>query len=166
MEELREGSRAALEGRTHQPDALPHPLAFNLFAQVDQFQEDGYTREEDKMLHETRRILGRPDLAVEATCVRVPVERCHSEAVSVELDRPLDPDRAREILAAAPGIEIRDDPATGLSPQPAHMAGRDEVAVGRLRASRVFEGGLALWLVGDQLRKGAAVNAVQIAEKL
>jgi aspartate-semialdehyde dehydrogenase len=166
IQELREGSRAALDGQPHEPDALPHPLAFNLFAQVDQFQEDGYTREEDKMLHETRRILGRPDLALEATCVRVPVERCHSEAVSLELDRPLDPDRAREILAAAPGIEIRDDPAALLSPQPAHMVGRDEVAVGRLRASRVFAGGLALWLVGDQLRKGAAVNAVQIAEKL
>ncbi len=166
MEDLLEGSRAALDGKRHEPRTLPHTLAFNLFAQVDRFLEGGYTAEEDKMLHETRRILGRADLPLEATCVRVAVERCHSEAVSVELNRPLDPEAARVILAAAPGVEIQDDPDTGLSPQPLTTTGRDQVAVGRLRRSRVFQNGLSLWLVGDQLRKGAALNAVQIAEKL
>ncbi len=166
MEDLLDGSRAALDGKRHAPRTLPHTLAFNVFAQVDRFVEGGYTGEEDKMLHETRRILGRADLPLEATCVRVPVERCHSEAVSIELNRPLDPEAARVILAAAPGVEIQDDPVTGLNPQPLTTAGRDPVAVGRLRRSRVFEHGLSLWLVGDQLRKGAALNAVQIAEKL
>lgn len=166
MEDLLDGSRAALDGKPHAPRTLPHILAFNLFAQVDRFLEGGYTAEEDKMLHETRRILGRADLPLEATCVRVAVERCHSEAVSVELNRPLDPAAAREILASAPGVEIQDDPDRGLSPQPLTTAGRDPVAVGRLRRSRVFQHGLSLWLVGDQLRKGAALNAVQIAEKL
>ncbi len=148
MEDLLDGSRAALDGKPHAPRTLPHILAFNLFAQVDRFLEGGYTAEEDKMLHETRRILGRADLPLEATCVRVAVERCHSEAVSVELNRPLDPAAAREILASAPGVEIQDDPDTGLNPQPLTTAGRDPVAVGRLRRSRVFEHGLSLWLVG------------------
>jgi aspartate-semialdehyde dehydrogenase len=166
MKDLLDGSRAALDGKRHQPGTLPHTLAFNVFAQVDRFLEGGYTGEEDKMLHETRRILGRADLLLEATCVRVAVERCHSEAVTVELNRPLDPAAAREILASAPGVEIQDDPDSGLSPQPLTTAGQDRVAVGRLRRSRVFHQGLSLWLVGDQLRKGAALNAVQIAEKL
>lgn len=166
MEELRESTRARLEGRVHAPRALPHSLAFNLFPQVDVFQPDGYTREEDKMMFETRKILSLPELPVEATCVRVPVERCHSEAVTVALERPLTPDRAREVLAAAPGVQVIDDPGRGAFPQPGDLSGADPVAVGRIRASRVFDPGLAFWVVGDQLRKGAALNAVQIVENL
>ncbi len=164
MEEMRESTRCFLDGRSHEPQALPGSLAFNLFPHVDVFCEDAYTREEDKMLHETRKILGSPELLVEATCVRVAVERCHSEAVTVELDRSLSPDEARAIFARAPGLIVRDEP--GDYPVPAAMSGQDDVAVGRVRESRVFDGGLAFWLVGDQLRKGAALNAVQIAELL
>ena len=166
MEELRESTRARLEGREHAPAALPHSLAFNLFPQVDVFQADGYTREEDKMLYETRKILDLPELPVEATCVRVPVERCHSEAVTVALERPLTPDRAREVFAGAAGLSVDDDPETGSMPQPVALSGADPVVVGRVRPSRVFDPGLTFWVVGDQLRKGAALNAVQIVENL
>jgi aspartate-semialdehyde dehydrogenase len=164
MLELRRSVDAALRGVAMPPVALPQTLAFNLFPQVDVFMPDGYTREEDKLGNETRRILGLPDLRVEATCVRVPVERCHSEAVSVQLARPLAPAEARRLLAAAPGVEVHDEPAQKVYPMPLPMAGRDPVAVGRIRASRVFDGGISFFLSGDQLRKGAALNAVQIAE--
>lgn len=166
VEELRESTRVVLDGGSHEPDALPHSLALNLFPQVDVFESDGYTREENKMLHETAKILGLPGLAVEATCVRVPVERCHSEAVTVALDRGLSPEEARQLWASAPGVIVADDPENGLYPQPDRMTGRDAVAIGRVRESRVFNPGLAFWLVGDQLRKGAALNAVQIVENL
>jgi len=164
MLELRETTQKALRGEPVTPRILPQTLAFNLFPQVDVFQPDGYTREEDKMLYETRKILGLPQLAVEATCVRVPVERCHSESVAVRLSRPLTVERARELFAAAPGLELIDDPAAKKYPMPLAMAGRDPVAVGRVRVGRVFTPGLSFWLSGDQLRKGAALNAVQIAE--
>jgi aspartate-semialdehyde dehydrogenase len=166
MEELRDSTRARLEGRAHTPRALPHSLAFNLFPQVDVFQPDGYTREEDKMMFETRKILDLPELPVDATCVRVPVERCHSEAITVALERALRPEAARELLAVAPGVKVVDDPGRGAFPQPADLSGADPVAVGRIRASRVFDPGLTFWVVGDQLRKGAALNAVQIVENL
>ncbi|MCB9869475.1 MAG: aspartate-semialdehyde dehydrogenase [Planctomycetes bacterium] len=166
MDELLAMTRAALDGARPAPEVLPHPLAFNLFPQVDVFQPSGYTREEDKMQDETRKILDLPELRVEATCVRVPVLRCHSEAVSVELSRPLTPAAASEVLAAAPGVEVRDDPDGRGLPQPIDVTGRGEVVVGRLRPSRAFDPGLAFWLVGDQLLKGAALNAVQIAELL
>jgi aspartate-semialdehyde dehydrogenase len=166
IKEMRESFRVALGGKVYQPQVLEHSLAFNLFPHVDVFQPDGYTREEDKMQYETRKILGLPDLAVEATCVRVPVERCHSEAVTVELLRPLSPAQARQALAAFEGVEVLDEPEQAGFPQPIHVSGTDAVVVGRVRASRLFENGLALWVVGDQLRKGAALNAVQIAECL
>lgn len=166
VDELFAGARARLAGEQFAPAVLPQSLAFNLFPQVDVFQPDGYTREEDKMLHETRKILGQPGLAVEATCVRVPVERCHSESVAVQLGAPLSPAAARELFARAPGLEVVDDPAAKRYPMPSSSARRDAVAVGRIRDSRVFAPGLAFWLVGDQLRKGAALNAVQIAELL
>jgi len=162
--ELREGARAHLAGEPFAPAVLPQSLAFNLFPQVDAFEADGYTREEDKMLKETRKILGSPGLAVEATCVRVPVERCHSEAVAVQLSRPLSPAAARALFASAAGLALADDPTRKLYPMPVTSARSDAVAVGRVRASRVFSPGLSFWLVGDQLRKGAALNAVQIAE--
>ncbi|MBL9078678.1 MAG: aspartate-semialdehyde dehydrogenase [Planctomycetes bacterium] len=166
MLELREATAAALRGERLPPRVLPQTLAFNLFPQVDVFQPDGYTREEDKLQFETRKILGLPALPVDATCVRVPVERCHSEAVAVQLERPLDAAAARALLAAAPGLELVDDPAAKRYPMPLEMAGRDPVAVGRIRSGRVFAPGLTFWLAGDQLRKGAALNAVQIAELL
>ena len=166
LAELRAGTAAALRGEPFAPAALPQALAFNLFPQVDQFAADGYTREEDKLQFETRRILGLPDLPVEATCVRVPVERCHSEAVAVRLTRPLPPAAARALFTGAPGLEVVDEPAVARYPMPTTSSGRDAVAVGRIRASRIWDHGLAYWLVGDQLRKGAALNAVQIAERL
>jgi aspartate-semialdehyde dehydrogenase len=130
------------------------------------FLADAYTREEDKMLFETRKILGTPTLRVEATCVRVPVERCHSEAVTVELGSELSPAAARELFARAPGLVVEDAPESKLYPMPLFRAGKDEVSVGRIRKSRVFEPGLTFWVSGDQLLKGAALNAVQIAELL
>lgn len=166
MLELRETTAAALRGERVHPRVLPQTLAFNLFPQVDVFQPDGYTREEDKMLHETRKILGLPHLAVDATCVRVPVDRCHSESVAVQLERPLTIAAARELFATAPGLELVDDPAEKKYPMPLAMAGRDPVAVGRIRSGRVFTPGLTFWLSGDQLRKGASLNAVQIAERI
>jgi aspartate-semialdehyde dehydrogenase len=165
--ELRAQQRALAAGEDPPgPRVLPQPLAGNVFPHVDVFGGDGYTREEDKLQNETRKILGIDALRVDATCVRVPVERCHSESVTVDLERPLAPDAARALLAAAPGLELVDDPAAKRYPMPLAQAGRDPVAVGRVRASRVFARGLAFWLSGDQLRKGAALNAVQIAELL
>ena len=166
MLELRQGMAAALAGEPHAPAVLPQTLAMNLFPHVDVFSDSGYTREEDKLQHEARKILALPGLRVEATCVRVPVERCHSEAVSVQLERALPVAAARALLARAPGLELQDDPAHAVYPMPLPMAGRDAVAVGRVRESRVFSPGLSFWLSGDQLRKGAALNAVQIAELL
>lgn len=166
MGELRAGMAAMLAGQPFAPQVLPQVLAGNLFPQVDVFQPDGYTREEDKLQNETRKILGLPELPVEATCVRVPVERCHSESVTVRLQRPLSPAGARALLGSAPGLELVDEPAQQRYPMPLAMAGRDPVAVGRIRSSRIFDPGLTFWLVGDQLRKGAALNAVQIAELL
>ncbi|MEM7201851.1 MAG: aspartate-semialdehyde dehydrogenase [Planctomycetota bacterium] len=162
VQELRDGVRAALEGRAFTAAALPHSLAFNLFAAIGTIDDQGSTGEEAKILRESRRILDLPDLPIDATCVRVPVERCHSESVTVELARDLSVDAARAALAGAPGVIVVD----GDGPQPVDRHGRDEVGVGRLRRSRVFAPGLAFWLVGDQLRKGAALNAVQIAENL
>jgi aspartate-semialdehyde dehydrogenase len=167
IEELRAGIAALARGETvPNAVALPQPLAGNLFPHVDAFGPDGFTGEEDKMQEEARRILDLPDLRIDATCVRVPVERCHSEAVAVQLAQPLTPDAARAALAAAPGLCVVDDPAAARYPMPSTVAGRDDVAVGRIRVGRVFDPGVTFWLVGDQLRKGAALNAVQIAESL
>ena len=167
MEELRTSTAAVLRGEpAPAPRALPRSLAFNVFPQVDVFQPDGYTREEDKLLYELRKILGLPQLRVDATCVRVPVERCHSEALVVDLERPLAVDDAAAVLAAAPGLEFVPAMAEPPYPMPRERSGRDAVAVGRLRRGRVFAHGLTFWLVGDQLRKGAALNAVQIAEQV
>ena len=166
MDELVASTRAHLAGDSFTREALPHSLAFNLYPQVDVFMPSGYTREEDKLLHETRKIMELKELPVEVTCVRVPVLRCHSEAVTVELERPLAPDAARRALADQPGVAVDDDPKTGRFPQPEHVCGTDDVVVGRVRESRVFDPGLTFWVVGDQLLKGAALNAVQIAERL
>ncbi len=164
VEELRQSTRARLAGEPFAPSALPQSLAFNLFPHVDVFLDSGYTKEEDKMLHETRKILAAPELAVEATCVRVPVERCHSEAVTVQLREDLTPDAARALFARSLGLVVVDEPAAERYPMPSTSTQQDAVAVGRVRQSRVFTPGLTFWLVGDQLRKGASLNAVQIAE--
>src|SRR5262249_1974132 len=154
-------ARAWLDGRPFAPSALPQQLAGNLFPQGDVFQPDGYTREEDKLRDETRKILALPALPGEATGVRVPVERCHTEWVAVHLQPPLARGAGGALLAGAPGVGLGDEPARQRYPMPLPMSGRDEVAVGRIRQSRVFDPGLAFWLSGDQLRKGASLNAVQ-----
>ncbi len=167
MDEMFHATRAVLDGlEPPAPSALAQTLAFNVFPHVDVFMADGYTREEDKLLHEVRKILGKPELAVDATCVRVPVVRCHSESVSVRLSRPLSVEDARAAFAAAPGLVLDDEPASAGYPTPLTYAHRDACGVGRVRAGRVWEPGLSFWVVGDQLRKGAALNAVQIAETL
>lgn len=142
------------------------PIAFNVLPQCDRFLPDGSTREEAKLVNETRKILSLPDLPVAATAARVPVRVGHSEAIWAAFERPLPAARAREILAAAAGVTVVDDPEAGLYPTPLDAAGRDDVLVGRLRADPVRHHGLSLWVVADNLRKGAATNAVQIAEEL
>lgn len=166
MAELHQATAAALRGEPFAPAVLPQSLGFNLFPRIDVFEPSGYTREEDKLLFETRKIMGLPQLPVEATCVRVPVERCHSEAVSAWFERPLSTEAARALLQAAPGVELIDEPEHDRYPMPLPQSGRDAIAVGRVRQSRAFAPGLCFWLSGDQLRKGAALNAVQIAELL
>jgi aspartate-semialdehyde dehydrogenase len=143
-----------------------HRIAFNCIPQIDVFLDDGSTKEEWKMVVETRKIMHAPGIALSATCVRVPVLRCHSEAVNVEFAGPVSVDDARAALAAAPGITMLDDPAHVLYPMPAMLEGTDDTYIGRLRRDPSIENGLQFWVVADQLRKGAALNAVQIAELL
>ena len=167
MDEMVAQSRARLAGEP-EPEArvYPHRIAFNCLPQVDKFDADGNTLEEMKMVNETRKIFEEPALAVTATCVRVPVLISHSEAVNVEFERPLSPAEARELLAAAPGVIVVDDPATSTYPLARDAEGRDEVFVGRIRQDTSHPNGLNFWVVSDNLRKGAATNAIQIAEAL
>lgn len=144
----------------------PHPIAFNVLPQVDSFLPDGYTKEEMKMQHESRRIMHLPDFRASVTCVRVPVYRAHSVAVSAEFERAVSVDQAREVLAKAPGLDLLDEPRRSVYPMPLLAAGRDNCQVGRVRLDCALENGLAFWVSGDQLLKGAALNAVQIAELL
>jgi aspartate-semialdehyde dehydrogenase len=165
VEELRAATWALLAGeRPPAGPIFPHVIGFNCLPQIDVFLEDGYTREEHKMLHETRKIFGDPDIGVSATCVRVPVPFGHAEAVNVEFESPLSPEEARGILSRAPGVEIVDDPARRRYPLQSDCAGRDPVLVGRIRQDPSCPRCLDLWIVADNLRKGAATNAVQIAE--
>ena len=166
LEELRVQSEAVLAGDEAEPVVYPHQIAFNALPQIDDFEAGGYTREERKMLEETRKILHRPDLHVSATCVRVPVRVGHSEAVQVELAETVDPAEARACLAAYPGVRVVDDPGGCRYPTPVLAAGEDDVFVGRIRADASHPKGLALWLSSDNLRKGAALNALQIAEEM
>jgi aspartate-semialdehyde dehydrogenase len=166
MDELTDHSRRFLNGERPAPENHPQPLTFNIFPHIDSFRDDGYTKEEWKMLVETQKIMNLPDLRLSATCVRVPVAVGHSEALHIEFERPMAASEAREILSSAPGIEVVDDPLTKQYPQPIHAAGRDPVYVGRIRDDVSNPGGIALWCVADNLRKGAALNAVQIAEML
>jgi aspartate-semialdehyde dehydrogenase len=167
MAELSDQTADVLADRPARPELFPHPLAFNVIPGIGGFGEDGTTTEERKLTDESRKILGLPDLAVSAICVRVPVLRAHCAAVWLETERPISPERAQEVLAAAPGVKVVDDPAALAYPMPISAAGRDEVQVGRIRADESTSGnGLTFFVAGDQLLKGAALNAVQIAELL
>jgi aspartate-semialdehyde dehydrogenase len=166
MEELRDLSRVVLEGGTPTSEVLPHSLAFNLFLHNSPLQPNSYCEEEMKMVNETRKIMGLPNLRFTATCVRVPVLRAHSEAVNVEFLEPFPVQEARDLLARAPGVELLEDPASNRFPMPTDVTGRDPVVVGRIRQDISEEKALEFWLCGDQIRKGAALNAIQIAELL
>ncbi|HEY5113833.1 MAG TPA: aspartate-semialdehyde dehydrogenase, partial [Coriobacteriia bacterium] len=166
MDELYEQSGDFLAGREFEAQQFAHRIAFNCIPQIDVFMEDGATKEEWKMVVETRKIMHLPDVAVSATCVRVPVLRCHSESVNVEFGGPVSAEAARAVLSEAPGIVVMDDPTSQLYPMPGLLEGTDATYVGRLRHDPGVASGLAFWVVADQLRKGAALNAVQIAELL
>jgi aspartate-semialdehyde dehydrogenase len=166
MDELYAQSAEFLGERELTVEQFAHRIAFNCIPQIDIFLEDGSTKEEWKMVVETRKIMHAPDLRVHATCVRVPVLRCHSEAVNVEFSGPVDLDAARAALDRAPGIVVMDEPAERVYPMPALLEGTDDTYIGRLRVDPSVPHGLAMWVVADQLRKGAALNAVQIAEAL
>lgn len=164
--ELEQQVRAFAEKQAAQPQVYPHPIAFNVFPHVDVFLEGGYTKEEMKMQNEGSRIMHHPEFRASVTCVRVPVYRAHSVAVSAEFSKAVSVERAREVLAKAPGLELVDEPARNRYPMPLHVAGKDNCEVGRVRRDCALENGLAFWVSGDQLLKGAALNAVQIAELL
>ena len=166
MEELASLSRTVLDGGTPESSVLPYSLAFNLFLHNSPLQGNGYCEEELKMLNETRKIMGLPDLRVSATCVRVPVLRAHSEAINIEFEQPFPVDEARALLAEAPGVELIEDFNANRFPMPTDVTGRDAVAVGRIRQDLSEPNALEIWLCGDQIRKGAALNAIQIAELL
>jgi aspartate-semialdehyde dehydrogenase len=167
IDELLDQSHAVLHGQEASASIYPHRIAFNALAQAGSFAEgDDHTDEERKLINETRKILGDEAIRVSATCVRVPVVTGHSEAVNVETREPLSPERARELLEAAPGVTVVDEPGAGRYPMAIEAAGRDDVFVGRIRRDPGNESALDLWVVADNLRKGAATNAVQVAELL
>lgn len=164
--ELTTQAKQVLEGQSTIPHVYPHQIAFNVLPEIDVFLDNGYTKEEWKLAEETRKIMHADDIAISATCVRVPVFTGHSEAIHVEFSRPMSPDEARRVLAQAPGVKLLDDPTISLYPQPWSAAGSDEVFVGRIRRDASHPNGLTMWVVTDNLRKGAALNAVQIAEEM
>jgi len=166
IDELNAQTKAIADGeQPPAPSVYPHRIAYNVVPQVEKFKDgDDYTTEERKVMAETRKILGREDIGISATCVRVPVLVGHSESVNVQTREPLSPEECRELLAAAPSVVVIDDPADGLYPLAIDVAGRDDVLVGRIRRDPSHERCLNLWVVGDNLRKGAATNAVQVAE--
>jgi len=166
VDELKTQAKQVLDGEETVPHIYPHQIAFNVLPEIDVFMDDGYTREERKMLQETRKIMHAPDIAVSATCVRVPVLVGHSEAVHVEFSRPMAVEEAVRILSHAPGVRVLDDTAISLYPQPWSAAGTDETYVGRIRQDSSHPNGLAMWIVSDNLRKGAALNTIQIAEEM
>ena len=166
LKELEDQSRQILNGKPAKAEEYPHQIAFNVLPHIEPFLENGYTREEMKMVNETRKILHDSEVMVSATCVRVPVAVSHSEAIHIEFDNAVSPDRAREVLGAQPGITIVDDPLSNVYPMPIDAADTDDVLVGRVRKDVSNPNGLALWVVCDNLRKGAALNAIQIAEEM
>ena len=166
MDELMAECQDLLSFKSASPKVYPYQIAFNCLPQIDDFLPSGYTKEEMKMVHETRKIMGDQSIHVTATTVRVPVYVGHSEAVNIETERKLSANEARAILSTAPGVLLYDDPAHKIYPMPLEVAGKDEVYVGRVREDESIANGLNLWVVADNLRKGAALNAVQIAEHL
>jgi len=165
VRELHEQTADVLAGRPTNPKEYPHQIAFNVLPQVDDFAEDGYTGEEHKMINETRKILHDAEIAISPTCVRVPVPVTHSEAVQVEFERPMSPEEATRLLSEFPGITVVDEPQASVYPMPAQASGRDDVFVGRIRKDASHPNGLALWIACDNLRKGAALNALQIMDE-
>ncbi|MEC4817387.1 MAG: aspartate-semialdehyde dehydrogenase [Scytonema sp. PMC 1069.18] len=166
MEEVKTQTKAILENQQPISEVFPYPLAFNLFPHNSPLNDTGYCEEEMKMVNETRKIFGNKSIRITATCVRVPVLRAHSEAINLEFDTPLSPEKARAILQGAPGVKLVEDWKANYFPMPIEATGKDEVLVGRIRQDISHPCGLELWLCGDQIRKGAALNAVQIAELL
>ena len=165
MAELEQQYREVLDGKPATVSKFPHQLAYNVIPQVDVFTDNGYTKEEMKMFNETQKIM-HSDVLTSATCVRVPSLRSHSESIWIETAEPITPAQAREAFSTAQGVTLMDNPAEGIYPMPLHLAGKDDVYVGRIRADLSNPCGLSFWLVSDQIRKGAALNAVQIAEYL
>jgi len=166
MEEARTQAQDILNGKEPTAEVLPYPIAFNLFPHNSPLNEQGYCEEEMKMVNETRKIFGDPNIAVSATCVRVPVLRAHSESINLEFEHPFEVKQARELIAAAPGVKLVEDWQSNYFPMPIDATGKDPVLVGRIRQDISCDRGLELWLCGDQIRKGAALNAIQIAELL
>jgi aspartate-semialdehyde dehydrogenase len=164
--ELKDQVEATVHNRETTPQVYPHPIAFNLLPHIGSCLPSGYTSEEEKFQSEGRKIMHLPEFHASVTCVRVPVYRAHSVAISAEFERPVSVEQAREVLAKAPGLELVDETPNNRYPMPLSVAGKDNCAVGRLRRDCAFDNGLAFWVCGDQLLKGAALNAVQIAELL
>ena len=165
-EELLTQSRDVLDGKDASMNVYPNQIAFNVLPHVEEFLENGYTTEEMKMQNETRKILHAPDLKVSTTCVRVPVMVSHAEAINVEFTDPISPGEVREILSTMPGVRVVDDPQANVYPMPVQSEGEDDVFVGRIRKDISLDNGIAMWLTCDNLRKGAALNAIQIAEEM
>ncbi|MCH9726507.1 MAG: aspartate-semialdehyde dehydrogenase [Planctomycetes bacterium] len=164
--DLMEGTQAHLDGRDFAYQTFQHPIAFNAIPQIGSEKEDGYTSEEMKMVYETRKILGDDSILINPTCVRIPVANCHSETITVETERPISPEEARQLFEDFPGITVVDDLKNLSYPLPSSCDGSDEVYIGRIRRDISHSNGLSFWCVSDNLRKGAATNAVQIAELL
>jgi aspartate-semialdehyde dehydrogenase len=166
MEELMQQTADLLNFRQVKASVYPHQIAFNCIPHIDSFLENGYTKEEMKLANETRKIMGDDSIKITATAVRVPVFRCHSESLNVETEKKLTADEARAVLSAAPGVVIYDAPGKNIYPLPVDVADKDETYVGRIREDESAENGINMWIVADNLRKGAALNAVQIAQHL
>ncbi|MBI4826518.1 MAG: aspartate-semialdehyde dehydrogenase [Nitrospirae bacterium] len=166
MDELLEQSAAFLNFKDIKPKVYPHQIAFNCLPHIDSFLDNGYTKEEMKMINETRKILGDASLRITATTVRVPVFKCHSESVNIETEKKLSADEVRALLSGTDGIIVYDAPEKNIYPLPIYVAGKDETYIGRIREDESVENGINMWIVADNIRKGAALNAVQIAEKL
>jgi aspartate-semialdehyde dehydrogenase len=166
IDELLSQSRALLNSQEIQKKVYPHQIAFNCLPHIDSFLDNGYTKEEMKMVNETRKIMEDPTIRVTATTVRVPVVHSHSESVNIETEKKITPKEVRELLSKAPGVKVVDNPALNEYPLAIHAAGRDETFVGRIREDESIPNGINLWVVSDNIRKGAALNAVQIAEIL
>jgi aspartate-semialdehyde dehydrogenase len=166
IDELLRQTTDLLNFKEIQCNVYPHQIAFNVLPHIDKFLENGYTKEEMKMVNETKKIMGDNSIRLTATTVRVPVFRCHSESLNIETEKKLTPNEVRAVLSAAPGVIVYDAPDKNIYPVPIDVAGKDETYVGRIREDDTIENGINLWIVADNLRKGAALNAVQIAEKL